>query len=45
VNSIQKMMKLKLERKEAEFPLFWEKIKAEAIVDKHWIEEKLLTKK
>ncbi len=45
VNTIQKMMKLKLERKEAEFPLFWEKIKADAIVDKHWIEEKLLPKK
>ena len=44
VNSIQKMMKLKLERKDAEFPLFWDKIKAESIVDKQWMEEKLLTK-
>ena len=37
-------MKLKLERKDAEFPLFWDKIKAESIVDKQWMEEKLLTK-
>ena len=42
VNTIQRMMKLKLERKEGEFQVFWDKIKFESMVDKQWIEEKLL---
>jgi len=42
VNTIQRMMKLKLERKEGEFHVFWDKIKFESMVDKQWIEEKLL---
>jgi hypothetical protein len=41
VNTIQRMMKLKLERREAEFQVFWKKISVESMVDKQWIEEKL----